>query len=110
MTRAPRSASWRVQNRAAIACSSVATVMPSSGRISAGGMCGSRRRAGPAYRGLRADVRPALLLLLHDLGDAGRDVLEVGQHVRARQLLSLHRVLARGHLDARRDRLVEASG
>src|SRR5678816_1574272 len=33
MTRAPRSASCRVQNGAAIACSSVATVMPSSGRI-----------------------------------------------------------------------------
>src|SRR6476646_3255101 len=33
MTRAPRSASCRVQNGAAIACSSVTTVMPSSGRI-----------------------------------------------------------------------------
>jgi hypothetical protein len=31
MTRAPRSASWRVQNGAAIACSSVTTVMPSRG-------------------------------------------------------------------------------
>src|SRR6185295_15216022 len=38
MTRAPRSASWRVQNGAAIACSSVTTVMPSRGRaaVSAG--------------------------------------------------------------------------
>ena len=34
-TRAPRSASWRVQNGAAIACSSVTTVMPSNGRTSA---------------------------------------------------------------------------
>ena len=33
ITRAPRSASWRVQNGAAIACSSVTTVMPSRGRI-----------------------------------------------------------------------------
>src|SRR6186713_459399 len=35
MTRAPRSASWRVQNGAAIACSSVTTVTPSSGRTMA---------------------------------------------------------------------------
>src|SRR5438045_5976369 len=34
MTRAPRSASWRVQNGAAIACSSVTTVMPSRGFMS----------------------------------------------------------------------------
>src|SRR5438876_5391116 len=33
MTRAPRSASWRVANGAAIACSSVTTVMPVSGLI-----------------------------------------------------------------------------
>ncbi len=32
MTRAPKSASWRVQKGAAIACSSETTVMPSSGR------------------------------------------------------------------------------
>src|SRR5688572_24906788 len=31
MTRAPWSASWRLQNGAAIACSSATTVMPSSG-------------------------------------------------------------------------------
>src|SRR3954469_20784315 len=31
MTRAPRSASWRVANGAAIACSSVTTVIPLSG-------------------------------------------------------------------------------
>src|SRR5206468_8158992 len=31
MTRAPRSASWRVQNGAAMACSSETTVMPSRG-------------------------------------------------------------------------------
>jgi len=35
ITRAPRSASWRVQNGAAIACSSETTVTPSSG-----GSCG----------------------------------------------------------------------
>ena len=33
MTRAPRSASWRVQKGAAIACSKVTTVIPSKGRI-----------------------------------------------------------------------------
>jgi hypothetical protein len=33
ITRAPRSASWRVQKGAAIACSSVMTLMPSSGLI-----------------------------------------------------------------------------
>src|SRR3954451_14348066 len=34
MTRAPRSASWRVANGAAIACSSVTMVMPLSGCMS----------------------------------------------------------------------------
>src|SRR6185436_17042818 len=34
MTRAPRSASWRVQNGAAMACSSVRTVMPWRGFMS----------------------------------------------------------------------------
>src|SRR5258705_13810916 len=34
MTRAPRSASWRVQNGPAITCSSATTVTPSSGRMS----------------------------------------------------------------------------
>src|SRR5918998_1900712 len=33
MTRAPRSASWRVANGAATACSSATTVMPSKGRF-----------------------------------------------------------------------------
>src|SRR5690606_22787890 len=33
MTRAPRSASWRVQKGAAIACSSAMTVMPSRGLV-----------------------------------------------------------------------------
>src|SRR5688572_5339137 len=36
MTRAPSSASWRVQNGAAIACSRVTTVMPRRGCMSEG--------------------------------------------------------------------------
>jgi hypothetical protein len=39
ITRAPRSASWRVQNGAAIACSRLTTVMPSNGRACLGGVC-----------------------------------------------------------------------
>src|ERR1051326_1938653 len=99
MTRAPRSASWRVANGAAMACSTETTVMPSSGRTSRTLPlldCGPRdagaapapvdhqrpperdhdrpvlvEPGGPA--GHDADVRPrARLSLLQDLG-AGVD-------------------------------------
>ena len=46
MTRAPRSASCRVQNGAAIACSSVTTVMPSRG--SHGGFRHQKDRGKPS--------------------------------------------------------------
>src|SRR6478735_5350559 len=50
MTRAPRSASCRVQNGAAIACSSVTTVMPSSGRIGWATVPDTDRRASERTR------------------------------------------------------------
>src|SRR5918998_4541165 len=43
MTRAPRSASWRVAKGAATACSSATTVMPSRGRIPEGILEGPRQ-------------------------------------------------------------------
>src|SRR5207237_9089101 len=47
----------------------------------------------------RPKVRPALLLPLHDLHHACADVADAAQHVGARQVLRLHRVLARHDLD-----------
>jgi hypothetical protein len=57
---------------------------------------------------LRPYVRPALLLTLHDLDHAGRDVADLAQHVRRRELLGPHGVLARNDLLHPRPRLVDA--
>src|SRR5215211_6444914 len=58
MTRAPRSASWRVAKGAAIACSSVTTVMPLSGCMFpvSGFACGSAQDSG------RVHGQPALVV------------------------------------------------
>src|SRR6185436_4011800 len=56
ITRAPRSASWRVANGAAIACSRVTTVRPLSG-------CMGRSFRGSAQRGSRVHREPALMVL-----------------------------------------------
>src|SRR5213080_4440607 len=56
MTRAPRSASWRVANGAAIACSSVTTVSPLSG-------CMTVSFRGSAQRGGRVHREPAFVVL-----------------------------------------------
>src|SRR6185295_10053852 len=53
MTRAPRSASWRVANGAAIACSSVTTVSPFSGCM----LVSSAQRRHSVHR------EPALMVL-----------------------------------------------
>src|SRR5436309_14283157 len=49
MTRAPRSASWRVANGAAMACSSVTTVSPLRGCMSGSTKCRDRIHREPAF-------------------------------------------------------------
>src|SRR5204863_1248018 len=51
------------------------------------------------------DIGPALLLPLHDLDDTGADVRDAGQHVRLRELLAAHRILAGRHLDPAAERV-----
>src|SRR5512140_1074195 len=88
MMRAPRSASWRVQNGAAIACSSETTVMPSSGLglTLTAVMCGtssSQLGAGlhgePAFLVLRPQAH-RLAVLGRLLSDAERVQVERRSH------------------------------
>src|SRR6185436_4990497 len=64
MTRAPRSANWRVANGAAMACSSVTTVSPLSGCISGSPQRRDRIHRQPAFMVLGPQLDAAVGLRL----------------------------------------------
>ena len=94
----------RASSSSPIASSSTAgSVAPPEG----GRQLGGHRSWRSAARS-RADVRPALLLLLHHLDDARRHVADLGLHVGRRELHAVHRVLAGVDLDAALHRVGDA--
>src|SRR5882672_12186839 len=79
MTRAPRSASWRVANGAAMACSSVTTVSPLSGCMSGSPQRRDRIHREPAFMVLGPQL-DGLAVVLELAVDAERGRVEGRAH------------------------------